>query len=34
MTSIVENSDPFPSSKSIQFWSDVALLGNTMDFHN
>ena len=31
MTSIVENSDPFSSSKSIQFWSDAALLGNTMD---
>ena len=26
MTSIVENYDPFPSSKSMQFWSDVPLL--------
>ena len=34
MTSIVANSHPFSSSKSIQFWSDTLLFCNTMDFHN
>ena len=34
MTSIVENSDPSPSSKSIQFWFDAPLFCTTMGFYN
>ena len=34
MTSIVENSDHFPLSNSIQFSSDASLFCNKMDFHS